>query len=299
MVLWSKPSCRLVNGMYLERLGTIPHYRVRGTSATFAWRVNARRISAGDGVRQPMELVLGDRATFAVDGAAPPRRGNGARRGRSLDRRGNLPHVRAGKDLEVRLALAPGSEGVAGHLRRRSGCRRVATTPAEPRATPLLSPTETLVVAIEGHLNGSSFKSRFPDTGQDVRGLRVSAYGDTVDVTGRHADASEPAHAVRGCVLPAQGRSRSFRTWRPGSPASPSPFGVASQRAGAPPWTRCRGRLPERDGHLRRGRGGLGARSAREPRTTASIAFARPTGGEAAAGKNAVADAGKIYSVFS
>jgi S-adenosylmethionine synthetase len=276
-----------LNAMYLERLGTIPHYNV--DKALLAAGQCAKDFGWG-WVRQPMELVLGDRATFGVNGAVLPVEGTVRD---AVDRwvGAHLPHVRAGKDLEVRLALAPGSEELRG-IYAAGAAPVVSNDTSGASGYAPLSPTETLVLAIEAHLNGPSFKNRFPDTGQDVK---VFAFrdGGAVDVTVAmpllsRLTSSEAAYfqrkeailsdlATRFADEPLAIRWALNALDRPGRGAGGAYLSVTGTSA-----------EDADSGQVGRGN-----------RANGLIAFARPTGGEAAAGKNPVAHAGKIYSVFS
>ncbi len=275
-----------LNRLYLERLGAIPHYNVDKALLV------AGQCDKGFGwgrVRQPMELVIGDRATFTVNGTTLPIAETVAA---AVDgwATTHLMHVRAGEHLRVRLALAPGSEELRGIYASGRPVTSNDTCGASGYAP--LSPTETLVLGVEGHLNGPSFKRRFPDTGQDVK---VFAFRDGEDLAITVAmpllaalTASEAAYFQRKEAILADLATRFAGepfavTWalnaldRPGRGAA----GVYLSVTGTSAEDADSGQV---------GRGN---------RANGLIAFARPTGGEAAAGKNPVAHAGKIYSVFS
>jgi S-adenosylmethionine synthetase len=275
-----------LNRLYLERLGTIPHYNVDKALLV------AGQCNKGFGwgqVREPMELVIGDRATFAVDGTVLPIAGT---IGAAVDAwvTTHLPHVRAGQDLRVRLALAPGSEELRAIYAPGAPVASNDTCGASGYAP--LSPTETLVLAIEGHLNGPSFKRRFPDTGQDVK---VFAFreGEAVAITIAMPllavlTGSEAAYFRRKEAILAE-----LTTHFAGEPFALDWALNALDRPGhgaAGAYLSVTGTSAEDADSGQVGRGN---------RANGLIAFARPTGGEAAAGKNPVAHAGKIYSVFS
>ena len=275
-----------LNRLYLERLGTIPHYNVDKALLV------AGQCDKGFGwgrMRQPMELVIGDRATFAVDGTTLP---IAETVGAAVDAwvTTHLPHVRAGEDLRVRLALAPGSEELRAIYAPGRPVMSNDTCGASGYAP--LSPLETLVLAIEAHLNGPSFKSRFPDTGQDVK---VFAFRDGEDVAITIAmpllaasTASEAAYFQRKEAILADLAGRFA-----GEPVAIEWALNALDRSGrgaAGAYLSVTGTSAEDADSGQVGRGN---------RANGLIAFARPTGGEAAAGKNPVAHAGKIYSVFS
>jgi S-adenosylmethionine synthetase len=275
-----------LNRVYLERLGRIPHYNVDKALLV------AGQCDKGFGrgrVRQPMELVIGDRATFAVNGTALP---IAETVGAAVDAwvTAHLPRVRAGEDLRVRSALAPGSEELRAIYAPGAPVTSNDTCGASGYAP--LSPTETLVLAIEGHLNSPSFKRRFPDTGQDVK---VFAFRDGEDVAVTVAmpllaalTPSEAAYFQRKDAILAELATR----------FAGEPFAIdwalnaldAPGRGAAGAYLSVTGTSAEDADSGQVGRGN---------RANGLIAFGRPTGGEAAAGKNPVAHAGKIYSVFS
>jgi S-adenosylmethionine synthetase len=276
-----------LNRMYLDRIGLIPHYNV--DKALLVAGQCVKGFGCGR-VVQPMELVVGDRATFEADGARLPIEDT-VREAVDAWVTAHLPHVRAGADLRVRLALLPGSEELRGiYAPARAAVASNDTCGASGYAP--LSPTEALVLAVEGHLNGSAFKARFPDTGQDVK---VFAFrdGDGVDVTvampllsqatGSEAEYFRRKEAILA-ELAGHFRAHPFALrWslnaldRPGRGAAGAYLSVTGTSA-----------EDADSGQVGRGN-----------RANGLIAFARPTGGEAAAGKNPVAHAGKIYSVFS
>jgi len=155
-----------------------------------------------------------------------------------------------------------------------------------------LSPTEATVLAVERFLNGPGFKTRFPDTGQDVKvfGARED---DRLRLTVAmpllaFATASEAAYFARKeeilAALVTEFRDVPLALeWRLNNLDAPG-------RGADGVYLTVTGTSAEDADSGQVGRGN---------RVNGLIAFARPAGGEAAAGKNAVAHAGKIYSVLS
>jgi S-adenosylmethionine synthetase len=189
------------------------------------------------------------------------------------------------------VALAPGSE----ELRRvyTEGEVEIASndTSGASGYAPL-SPTEELVMATERYLNSAEFKARFPDTGQDVKVMGVRE-DERLAVTVAMPLACLHTRSEAGYFARKDEILHALAT-RFGS----APFAID--------W-----RLNCLD---RRGQGtegvyltltGTSAEDAdsgqvgRGNRANGLIAFSRPTGGEATAGKNPAAHAGKIYSVLS
>jgi S-adenosylmethionine synthetase len=272
--------------MYRAHLGFIPHYNVDKALLV------AGQCQKGFGwgrVSQPMELIVGDRATFQVAGAPLPVEAT-VRAAIDAWVTGHLPHVRAGEDLRVRLALAPGSEELRS-VYEPSGVPAANDTSGASGYAPL-TPTETLVLAVESHLNGLPFKTRFPDTGQDVK---VFAFreGEEVAVTIAmpllsRLTASESAYFERKEAIVAD-LADHVRAAPLAVLWSLNALDRAGRGAGGTYLTVTGTSAEDADsGQVGRGN-----------RANGLIAFARPTGGEATAGKNPVAHTGKIYSVFS
>jgi len=273
--------------MYLERGGVIAHYNV--DKALLIAGQCVKRFGGGE-VTRPIELIIGDRATDVLNGRSLPvvdtvhhavEEWVGA----------HLPGVRPGKDLVTRVALAPGSE----ELRRvyTEGESEIASndTSGASGYAPL-SPAEELVLAIEQFLNSARFKADFPDTGQDVKVMGVRE-DERLAVT---------VAMPLSCLLT---RSEAAYFAR-----KEEILHALTSRFAAAPF--------EIDWQLncldRRGQGtngvyltltGTSAEDAdsgqvgRGNRANGLIAFSRPTGGEATAGKNPAAHAGKVYSVLS
>jgi S-adenosylmethionine synthetase len=155
-----------------------------------------------------------------------------------------------------------------------------------------LSPTEELVLAVERFLNGAEFKTAFPDTGQDVKVL-AARHDDRITLTVAMpflclAIPSERAYfrrkeEVLGALAKKFSGTSFSIDWglnyldRPGEGTA----GVYLTLTGTSAEDADSGQV---------GRGN---------RVNGLIAFSRPTGGEAAAGKNPRAHSGKIYSVLS
>lgn len=272
--------------MYIERTGVIAHYNV--DKALLVAGQCAKRFGGGE-VTRPMELIIGDRATDVLNGRALPV-AETVRHAVDEWVGAHLPGVRPGKDLVTRVALAPGSEELRGVYTGDVAIASNDTSGASGYAP--LSPTEELVLAIERYLNSTQFKAAFPDTGQDVKVMGVREDRRLAVTVAMPLSClvtrSEAAYFARKDEI------LHDLTTRFGS----APFDVD--------W-----RLNCLD---RRGQGtegvyltltGTSAEDAdsgqvgRGNRANGLIAFSRPTGGEATAGKNPAAHAGKVYSVLT
>jgi S-adenosylmethionine synthetase len=276
-----------LNRMYLDRLGAIAHYNV--DKALLVAGQCVKTFGSGR-MSHPIELYLGDRATYEVRGARLPvedTAGNAVRHWVEE----NLPGLRAARYLELRFALAPGSEELRRIYAEQDPQIASNDTCGASGYAPLTA-TEELVLGVENYLNSAEFKTAFPDTGQDVKVLAVRE-DERVALTVAMplsclSTASEAAYFARKDeVLHAL-------TGRFGS----APFSIdwrlnCLDRRGlglAGVYLTLTGTSAEDADSGQVGRGN---------RVNGLIAFSRPTGGEAAAGKNPVAHAGKVYSVLS
>jgi S-adenosylmethionine synthetase len=273
--------------MYLDRLGAIAHYNL--DKALLVAGQCVKRFGGGE-VTRPIELIIGDRATDVVNGRSFPV-AETVRRAVDGWLHAHLPGVRPGKDFITRVVFAPGSE----ELRRvyaEGDVEIVSNDTSGASGYAPLSPTEEIVLAVEQFLNSAGFKSAFPDTGQDVKVMGV-----------RDEERLSVTVAMPLACLLTQSEAAYFARKEEILQA------LASRFASAPfqiDW-----RLNCLD---RRGRGtegvyltltGTSAEDAdsgqvgRGNRANGLIAFSRPTGSEATAGKNPAAHAGKVYSVLS
>jgi S-adenosylmethionine synthetase len=274
-----------LNRMYRERLGVAAHYNI--DKALLIAGQCPKTFGRGE-VTRPMEFIVGDRATFEVGGQKLPVEETAS----SAVERWLVDHLpSAAPHLRTRIALAPGSTELTGIFETGPGDVVSNDTSGASGYAPL-SPTEEIVLGVERFLNGREFKTRFPDTGQDVK-----VFGWREDDR-LHLTVAMPLFAA---ATPSE---------RAYFERKAEVLAALAQRFGEAPftldWTLNNLDVP--------GRGsdrvyltvtGTSAEDAdsgqvgRGNRANGLIAFARPTGGEAAAGKNALAHAGKVYSVLS
>jgi S-adenosylmethionine synthetase len=266
-----------LNRLYVERLGAVVHYNV---DKALLIAGQCRKDFGGGEILHPMELIVGDRATFEVDGTKLPVEDTALA---AVDTwlAGHLPLVRP--HLRTRIALAPGSVELTG-IFAPSAADVVSNDTSGASGYAPLSATEQIVFEVERFLNGRTFKARFSDTGHDVKvfGRRED---DRLDVT--------VAMPLLAGTTPSEGAY--FRRKEEILAA------LAQQFAAAP--FRLHWRLNNLDATGRGSDGvyltltGTSAEDAdsgqvgRGNRANGLIAFARPTGGEATAGKNALAHA--------
>jgi S-adenosylmethionine synthetase len=274
-----------LNQMYLQRLGVVAHYNI---DKAFLVAGQCRKAFGGGEVIRPMEFIVGDRATFEVDGHKLPveetaHAAVGAWLADHLPR--VAPHVR------TRVVLAPGSAELTG-IFRPAATEIVSNDTSGASGYAPLSETEEIVMAVEGFLNGAAFKAAFPDTGHDVKvfGWREDDRLRLTVAMPLLAGATPSEHAYfqrKDTILAALAErfpsTRLAITWRLNNLD-------AVGRGSDGVYLTLTGTSAEDADSGQVGRGN---------RANGLIAFARPSGNEATAGKNALAHAGKIYGVLS
>ncbi len=274
---------------YLREFGTILHHNI-DKSLLAAGRVE--KFFGGGHVVQPMELIIGDRATFRAAGREIPvaeiavdaaRKWLGA----------NMRFVDPERHLNYRIVLAPGSEELTDIFARPGEVRVANDTSAAVGYYPL-SPTERAVLDLERHLNSAAFKGRYPETGEDVKvmGLRrVNVLELTVamPLLATFIRSEEEYFARKGAILKEMqgflGDYTGFRRREVHFNGLDAPGrglgGVYLSLTGTSAEDADSGQV---------GRGN---------RVNGLISMNRPMGTEAAAGKNPVSHVGKIYNVLA
>jgi S-adenosylmethionine synthetase len=280
---------RALSRAYRDEAGTILHHNC-DKALLVAGQVELRW--GGGRVVEPMRLIMGDRATSTWNGH---RLDVGSIAVDAARRwiRGHLRHVDPDAHVRYQVELKPGSAELAAPYRR-GGIPTANDTSAAVGYAPLTE-TERLVFEAERYLNSPGFKARFADTGEDVKvmGIREAR---TLHLTVAMPLLDRALHS----------EDDYFRR-------------IEEIRAAALEHLRVRlERLDELTLTLNaldhRGDGlagiyasvlGVSAEGAdsgevgRGNRVNGLIAFCRPGGSEAAAGKNPVGHTGKIYSVLA
>jgi len=275
--------------VYLKEFGAILHHNIdKGLLA--AGRVE--KFFGGGEMIEPMELTIGDRATFLASGREIPVREialDAARGWIAAHLRGVDPDLH----LRYRFKLAPGSQELTDIFERPGAVRGANDTSAAVGYYPL-SPTEEAVLALEKELNGERFKRLFPETGEDVKvmGLRCR---DELDLTvampllaGRIG--SEREYFARKGVIASE--MRRFMADRGGFRRVSLQFNTLDQegRGLGGVYLSLLGSSAEDADSGQVGRGN---------RVNGLIPIGRPIGTEAAAGKNPMSHVGKIYNVLA
>lgn len=273
---------------YLKEFGTILHHNIdKGLLA--AGSVN-RHFGGGE-VLQPMELTIGDRATWEAGGRNIPVADVAVEAARTWLGK-NMRYVDPHRHLSFRVMLRPGSEELAG-IFSRPGIKAANDTSATVGYFPL-SPTEQAVLELERHLNSSEFKRVHPETGEDIK-VMGSRRGKRLDLTVAmpllcRFLSSEQDYFDRKEALTKEmsGFVRQFR----GFEEIGIHYNALDERGMGMKgvYLSLTGTSAEDADSGQVGRGN---------RVNGVISVNRPLGTEAAAGKNPVSHAGKIYNLLS
>jgi S-adenosylmethionine synthetase len=274
---------------YMKKFGVILHHNIdKGLLA--AGRVE--KLFGGGRVLEPMELIIGDRATSEAGGKKVPVADIAIAAAKGWIKR-NMRFVDPDKHIKFRVVLAQGSEELTDIFSRAGKVLGANDTSAAIGYYPL-SPTEQAVLSLERHLNSRAFKNRFPEGGEDIKvmGLRT---GKDLDLTVAMPLISrfvwnEKNYFERKAVLRKEMEkyTRKFETFRkvqvhfntlddPGRGLNGvylSLLGTSAEDADS--------------GQVGRGN-----------RVNGLISLNRPMGTEAAAGKNPVSHVGKIYNILT
>jgi len=294
---------------YIRRFGDILHHNI-DKGMLVAGQVERR--FGGGRVIKPMELIIGDRATFEVGGRKIPVEDIAIETARRWFRK-NLRFVDGEREVRYRVVLAPASEELTDIFARKGKVRGANDTSAAVGYAPF-TPTEGAVFEMERFLNSPDFKTRFPETGEDVKvmGLRR---GKTLELTvampmlARYIMSEGEYFKRKGEILKAL---KDFSKARLAGKGLPFEDVNPVRRLG-------RGLLSngvklyyntlDKKGH---GLGGVylsllgtsaedadSGQVGRGNRVNGVISLNRPMGTEAAAGKNPASHVGKIYTILA
>lgn len=273
---------------YMDHFGRILHHNIDkallvagGTSPALG----------GGTVDEPMRLIFGDRATYEYKGVRIPV-GEIAEATAKNWLRGNLRFVDPDAHVVFQNEIKPGSPELTDIFAREEiGAN---DTSAGVGYAPL-SETEELVLATERYLNSTGFKAAYPEAGEDIK-VMAYRFGRQLTLT--------IAVAFVDRFIPDE---KSYFERKAAIHDDLQTF-VERQRRTIDRITVDINTLDE----PRRGAGGMyltvlgtsaeggdGGQVGRGNRVNGVIAFNRPSTTEAAAGKNPVSHAGKIYNLLS
>jgi S-adenosylmethionine synthetase len=156
---------------YLKEFGTILHHNI---DKGFLVAGQVEKEFGGGRLIKPMELIIGDRATFEAKGGKIPVSEIAIEASKKWIKE-NIRFIDPLRDINYRVVLAPGSVELADIFLRPGEVRVANDTSAAVGYYPL-TPTEKAVLELEKFLNSKSFKEKYPETGEDVKvmGLRMN-----------------------------------------------------------------------------------------------------------------------------
>jgi len=156
---------------YLKKAGRILHHNI-DKALLAAGEVESR--FKGGLVKKPMLLVIGDRATFFVEGEEIPVEKIAISTSKNWFKE-NLRFVDPEKHVKYQIELKRGSEALRDIFSRGKNFLGANDTSAAVGYAPMTG-TENIVLKTENFLNSKDFKKEFPETGEDVKvmGLRTN-----------------------------------------------------------------------------------------------------------------------------
>lgn len=274
---------------YLRQFGRILHHNI-DKSLLAAGSVEKR--FGGGRVTRPMELIIGDRATFSVGDRRIPAEKIAVDAAREWIRK-NLRFVDPELHVNFRVVLAQGSEELTDIFARPGEVMAANDTSAAIGYWPL-SPTELAVLTLEQHLNSREFKERFPETGEDIKVMGMRSGNDlemivAMPLLARFIESEGEYFARKGIIKREIGE---FLAGTPGFGRKQASLNTLDEpgRGLGGVYLSLLGTSAEDADSGQVGRGN---------RVNGIIALGRPLGTEAAAGKNPVSHVGKIYNILA
>jgi len=274
---------------YRTEFETILHHNI--DKGLLAAGSTEKRFGGGK-VLKPMELIIGDRATFTAGGKKVPVAEIAVDAAKNWLKK-NMRFIDPDKHLKYRVVLAPGSEELTDIFSRLGTVKSANDTSAAVGYFPL-SPTERMVLELERHLNSKPFKKKHPETGEDIKVMGVRT-GTDLDLTvamplickyvRSEQDYFERKDVIHSEMQKVAGRTEDFRNIR----IHYNTLDETGRGLGGV-YLSLLGTSAEDADSGQVGRGN---------RVNGLIAVNRPLGTEAAAGKNPVSHVGKIYNVLS
>lgn len=154
---------------YMKKCGAIMHHNA-DKSLLVAGSTELR--FGGGIVKEPMLLIVGDRATSEINGITIDIEEIAIKAAKEWFRE-KLRFVDPEKHVRYQIELKPGSPELVDIFRRKGRVLGANDTSAAVGYAPLTR-TEKAVLFLEKHLNSPDFKRSFPETGEDIKvmGLR-------------------------------------------------------------------------------------------------------------------------------
>jgi len=160
---------------YLKRFGVIYHHNI-DKSLLVAGEAEQR--FGGGEILKPMKMVIGDRATFFIGKEKIDVEGIVTKTAKDW-LKNHLRFVDPEKDMIYQIELKPGSAALQDIFKRAFETKVFGAndTSAVVGYAPLTE-TEKLVLETEKFINSKEFKKRFPESGEDVKVMGIRKNGE-------------------------------------------------------------------------------------------------------------------------
>lgn len=157
---------------YMRNFGTILHHNI-DKAMLVAGEVEKK--FGGGRVTKPIVLVIGDRATFEVEGKSVPVNDIALSSSKNWFKQ-NMRFVDPEDNVKYQVEIKRGSEQLADIFKRKSDLLGANDTSAAVGYVPLTE-TERIVFETERFLNSKEFKKEHPESGEDIKvmGLRENS----------------------------------------------------------------------------------------------------------------------------
>jgi S-adenosylmethionine synthetase len=275
---------------YLRRFGLIYHHNI-DKSLLVAGEVEQK--FGGGKVIKPMKMVIGDRATFFVGEEKIDVEGIVTKTAKEWIKN-HLRFVDPEKDMVYQIELKPGSAALQDIFKRAFETKVFGAndTSAVVGYAPLTE-TEKLVLETEKFINSKDFKKRFPESGEDVKVMGVRKNGEihltiAMPLIDRFVKSEEDYFRKKDEILEEISKFVKERTRHKAFVYLNTLDRKGRGIDGV--YLTVTGTCAENADCGQVGRGN---------RVNGLIPLNRPSGSEAAAGKNPVSHIGKIYNLLS
>jgi len=149
---------------YIRKAGVILHHNI-DKSLLAAGEAEPR--FGGGKIKKPMLLIIGDRATFDVNGERIPVEDIAIKTAKQWFEE-RLRFVEPEKHVKFQVELKPGHPELMDIFRRKGKVLGANDTSAAVGYAPMTR-TEQAVLDTEKYVNSPEFKKRFPESGEDVK----------------------------------------------------------------------------------------------------------------------------------
>ncbi len=153
---------------YLRRYGAILHHNI-DKGLLVAGQVD--KWFGGGNVKQPMKLIFGDRATYAVEEEIIPIDEIAVEAAKTWLKE-NFRFIDPEDHFQYQVEIKQGSQALRDIFERKGELLGANDTSAAVGYAPLTE-TERMVLELEQYLNSRHFKLAYPETGEDVKIMAI------------------------------------------------------------------------------------------------------------------------------